>query len=74
MDDEHDVVTEIELVEQCIEPGAVLDEPVRVGADVVELVRPALPDQIGRDAASEPGDVRDDVCLLYTSDAADDLA
>jgi hypothetical protein len=54
----HYVVAEIQLVEETVEVPAVLYESVGIDADVVELVGGAIPDEIGRDAATSVSDPR----------------
>ena len=61
VDDEGDVIAEVELVQQAVEVAAVVHEPVRAGALIVELVRVAMADQIRGDAPGGGGQVGDHV-------------
>ncbi len=61
VDDEHDVLAQIEGLEQAVEILPMMDEAVGAGADFVELVGVALADQIRGDAAAPTGQVGDDV-------------
>src|SRR5215467_1388525 len=53
MNDEGDPLTHIQDLEQGIEVAAVLDEAIRAGATVRQLVGVAHADQVGGDAAAE---------------------
>jgi hypothetical protein len=61
MDDQGDTLAHIQGLEQGVEVTAVLDEPVRAGPAVRQLVGVTHADQIGGDAAAEWPQVRDDV-------------
>src|SRR5262245_40786443 len=52
VDDERDPLVNTQVVEQGIEVTAVLDEPIRSGSTVRQLVGLAHTDQIGGDAAA----------------------
>jgi len=52
MDDESDTLAHIERLEQGVEVAAVLDEAIRAGATVRQLVGVAHADQVGHDAAA----------------------
>jgi hypothetical protein len=52
MDDEGDPLAHIQGLEQGVEVAAVLDEAIRAGATVRQLVRVAHADQVGGDAAA----------------------
>ena len=55
VDDESDPLTHVEGLEQCVEETTVLDEAIRTGATVRQLIRVAHTDQGGSDtAASSP--------------------
>jgi hypothetical protein len=61
VDDEGHVVRHAEGVEERVEELAVACERVAPGVRAGQLVRVAHPDQIGRDAAPEAGELRDHV-------------
>ena len=52
MDDEGDPLMHIQGLEQGVEIAAVLDETIRVGATVGQLVGVAHADQVGGDTAA----------------------
>ena len=52
MDDQGDPLVHIQGLEQGVEVAAVLDEAIRAGATVGQLVRVAHADQVGGDAAA----------------------
>src|SRR6516162_4928832 len=61
MDDERDTLAHIQGLEQGIEVAAVLDEAIRAGATVRQLVGVAHADQVGSDAATSWLQVRQHV-------------
>jgi hypothetical protein len=56
-----DPLTHIQSLKQSVEVATVLNEPVRAGSAVRQLVGVAHADQVGGDAAAERLQVRDDV-------------
>jgi hypothetical protein len=61
MDDQGDPLAHIQRLEQGVEVAAVLDEAIRAGATVRQLVGVAHADQVGGDAAAEWLQVRQHV-------------
>ena len=61
MSNEGHLVAQVELLEQSVEVALVLEEAVRAGPGVVELVRVAETDQIRNDAAPVADEERDDI-------------
>ena len=61
MDDQGHALAHIQSLEQGVEVTAVLDEAIRAGATVGQLVGVAHADQVGGDAAAEWLQVRQDV-------------
>ena len=61
MDDQRDLFSNTDLLEQGIQIRAVLDEPVFAGATVRQAAGIPHPDQVGRDQASLSLQMRQDV-------------
>lgn len=61
VDNKSGPITEIELVEETVEVFAMLNEPITVGAGVIEGLGVAHSDQVGSDAPSHIRKVGDDV-------------
>src|SRR4029453_19309797 len=67
MDDQGDPLVHIQGLEQGVEVAAVLDEAIRAGATVRQLVGVAHADQVGSDAAASWPQVRQTRCARGTT-------